>query len=227
MDAYSTESIALFLKILKISVYFLFMSLFIRRVSRKWAEGEPVTLEACTAAFFFCMMLGSLSETIWIETDYLFYQTIGASYIYFIGFLALTLLSIGIERTALKTKGLIALIPFAMAIFTLVVGMQITEPPYYFIALIVAVIPLLFIIQGVKSEGIIRRQFLFIGFGFFLVFAGEAVNYFILENNFFWLLEFWTNLTGTTFHCIPPLLTLIGLLCLFNGYVRLPRKIAL
>jgi hypothetical protein len=112
-----------------------------------------------------------------------------------------------------------------MAIFTLVVGSQITALPYYLIALIVGVIPLLFIIQGLKSEGIIRSQFLFIGFGFFLVFAGEAVNYFIVEKNFPWLLDFW-NLTGTTFHFIPPILILLGLLCLFNGYVRLPRKIA-
>lgn len=227
MEPYDTTSIALFLKIIKILVYFFFISLFVRRVSRKWAEGEPVTLEGCTAAFFFCMFLGSLAEIIWMTFSPLFYETIGASYCFFLGFIGLTFLSIGIERTALKTKGLVAIIPFAMAIFTLVVGIQITEPPYYFIALIVAVIPLLFIIQGFKSEGIIRRQFLFIGFGFFLVFAGEAVNYFILENNFYWLLEFWTNLTGTTFQFIPPLLILIGLLCLFNGYVRLPRKIAL
>jgi hypothetical protein len=227
MAVYSTESIALALKIIKILVYFLFVCLFIRRVSRKWAEGEPVTLEACTAAFFFCMMLGSLSEIIWIEVNFPFYQTVGAFYIYFIGFIALTFLSIGIERTALKTKGFIAIIPFAMAIFTLVVGIQITAPPYYFIALIVVVIPLLFLIQGFKSgEGIIRRQFLYIGFGFFLVFAGEAVNYFIVEKNFPWLLDLW-NLTGTTFHFIPPILILLGLLCLFNGYVRLPRKITL
>jgi len=227
MNGYSTELIALFLKIIKILVYFLFVSLFIRRASRKWAESEPVTLEVCTSAFFFCMMLGSFSETIWIEVNYSFYQTIGASYIYFIGFIALTFLSIGIERTALKTKGLIAIIPFAMAIFTLVVGIQITAPPYYFIALIVGVIPLLFLIQGFKSEGIIRRQFLYIGFGFLLVFAGEAFNYFILEINFPWLLDGWINSTGITFHFIPPILILLGLLCLFNGYVRLPRKITL
>jgi hypothetical protein len=223
---YSTAEIALFLKIIKILIYFGFQALFLRRASRKWADGEPVTLEVCTSAFFFCMMLGSLSEIIWIETNYSFYESIGASYIYFIGFIALTFLSIGIERTALKTKGIIAIIPFGMAVFTLIIGIQITAPPYYFLALIVAIIPLLFLYQGFKSEGLIRRQFLYIGVGFFLVFAGEAFNYFIVETNFPWLLAAW-NITGISFHIVPPFLILLGLLCLLNGYVRLPRKLAL
>ena len=224
---YSTEQIALILKIVKILIYFYFQALFLRRASRKWAESEPVNLEICTFAFFFCMMLGSLSEIIWIETNPTFYALIGASYNYFIGFIALTFLSLGIERSArLKTKGLIAIIPFGMAIFTLIIGNLITAPPYYFVALIVAVIPLLFIYQGFKSEGLIRRQFLYIGVGYFLVFAGEAFNYFIVETNFSWILDAW-NMTGISFHIIPPFLIILGLLCLLNGYVRLPRKIAL
>lgn len=173
------------------------------------------------------MMLGSLGEIIWMETDLTFYEVIGASYIYFIGFIALTFLSIGIERSAkLKTKGLIAIIPLGMAIFTLIIRIQITAPPYYFIALIVAVIPLLFLYLGLKSGGLIRRQFLYIGVGYFLVFAGEAFNYFIVETNFPWLLVAW-NTIGISFHMVPPFLIILGLLCLFNGYVRLPRKIAL
>ena len=93
------------------------MFLFVRRAVKKWEEMEPVSLEVWTSVFFFCMILGSLSEVIWLAYDPVFYYNMGALYIYFIGFIALTFLSIGIERSAhLKSKGLIALVPLIMAI---------------------------------------------------------------------------------------------------------------
>ncbi|NVM54676.1 MAG: hypothetical protein HWN66_13310 [Candidatus Helarchaeota archaeon] len=220
----NTELIALALKLIKILIYLFFQALFLRRVSRKWRQAEPVTLEFCTFAFFFCMMIGSVSEIIWMAEQPIYYESEGASLIYFIGFIALTFLSLGIERSAkLKTKGLIAIIPFSMAVATFFV--DITTPPYFFIALIVGIIPALFLYQGYISEGLIRKQFIYIGVGYFLVFAGEAVNYNIIRTHLTWLDALFINLTGTSGEYFPPILILLGLLCLFNGYVIIARKL--
>ncbi len=228
MNGEPTALLALLFKIIKIFIYFFFQLLFLRRAVKKWDDQEPVTVEVYTFAFFFCMLLGSLSEVIWLESDYLFYQEVGASYIYFIGFIALSFLSIGIERSAnLKSKGLIALVPLSMAIITLLKGTEFLHLPYYFIALIVAIIPGLYLYQAFQSEGLIRKQFLYVGVGYFLVFAGEALNYNIILINFPWLDAAFVNLTGVHIDFLPPLLILVGLLCLLNGYVRLAKKLTI
>lgn len=229
MDGQSTYLLALIFKIIKILLYFFFQVIFIRRVVKKWDAKEPITLEICTFIFFFCMMLGSLCEIVWIQTNYIFYSAIGVLYIYSIGFIALTFLSIGIERGAhLKTRGLIALVPFIIAVAILVVGtMEVLALPYYFIALVVGMIPALFLYLGYASAGIIRRQFIYIGFGYLLVFLGEALNYNIILFNFAWLNDYFISITGYTVEFIPPIIIIIGLLFLFNGYVRLARKITI
>lgn len=220
----TTFLIAVLLKILKILIYFFFQVLFLRRLTHKWRQGEPIILEFSTFSFFFCMMLGSIAEILWMTYTPTFYDPVGASYIYFIGFIALTFLSIGIERSVnLPTKGLIALIPLGMAIATRFI--DITAPPYIFIAFVVVIIPGLFLYQAYKTEGVIRRQFLFIGIGYFLIFAGEAINYNIILKHFYPLHEFWIGLTGDSGEYLPPLLILFGLLCLVNGYVRLAKKL--
>jgi hypothetical protein len=222
-----SADIALTFKIIKILIYIFFQGLFLRRASRKWAEREPIVLEVCTFLFFFCMMAGSVLEVFWLAYNHTYYDAIGALNIYFIGFIALASLSIGIERSArFKTKGLIALVPLSMAILTLIIGFKILLVPYYFIALVVAIIPGLFLYQSYVTEGLIRRQFFFIGLGYFLVFAGEALNYKIIQLNFSWLESGWINLTGISIQFLPPLLVLFGLLCLFIGYVFLARKMA-
>jgi len=226
MQGQSTATLALTFKIIKIVFYFFFQILFIRRAVKKYDDDQPITLEICTAIFFFCMMLGSVSEVIWLEKNPTFYHEIGALYIYFIGFVALVFLSIGIERSAnLKSKGLVALVPLAMAILTLIVGIEMLSIPYYFIALVVAIIPGLFLYQAYISEGLIRKQFLYIGLGYFLIFAGEATNYKLILLNFLWLEEGFSNLTGYSVEFLPPLLILFGLLCLYNGYVRIAREL--
>lgn len=222
-----SADIALTFKIIKILAYFFFQVLFLRRASKKRGEREPVVLEISTVIFFFLMMVGSIFEVFWLAYNPTFYDTQGALDIYFIGFIALAFLSIGIERSAnLKTKGLIAFVPLSMAILTLFIGIQILLVPYYFIALIVAIIPGLFLYQSYVTEGLIRRQFLYIGLGYFLVFAGEALNYKIILLNFPWLANGWLNLTGISIQFLPPLLILLGLLCLFFGYVVIARKMA-
>ena len=212
--------IALALKIIKIFTYFFFQLMFGRRALRKSSQGEPFTLEICTVGFFFLMMWGSLLEVFWLNYNEMFYDTTGAYYIYFLGFIALAFLSVGIERSAeLKTKGFVALVPLTMAVLTLVIGIQMIQIPYYFIALVVAVIPGLFLYQALVTEGLIRQQFLFIGVGYFLVFAGEALNYKIMELNFPWMLGIYG------IEMLPPLMILLGLLSLFIGYVIIARKL--
>jgi hypothetical protein len=226
MQGQSTAYLALILKIFKIFAYLFFQLLFVRRAVKKYGDAEPITLEICTFLFFFCMMLGSIGEVFWLATDAVFYDTVGALYIYFIGFLALGFLSIGIERSAnLKTKGLIAIIPFAMAALTLYIGIDMLSIPYYFIALIVGIIPALFLYQAFISEGLIRRQFLYVGIGYFLLFAGEAINYKLILLNFPWLEAGFSNLTGYSIEFFPPLLTLLGLILLLNGYVYIAKKL--
>ncbi|MHA1130043.1 MAG: hypothetical protein ACTSQI_02335 [Candidatus Helarchaeota archaeon] len=228
MQAQSTALLALIFKIIKILLYFFYLVLFVRRSVKKYDTVQPIILEACTSLFFLCMMVGSIVEVYWIATAPLFYDTLGAMYVYFIGFIALAFLSIGIERSAnLKTKGLLALVPSIMAILTLYIGIEMLSIPYYFLALIVAIIPALFLYQALVSEGLIRWQFLYIGFGYFLIFAGEAINYKLILLNFPWLESGFSNLTGFSIEFLPPLLVILGLIILFNGYVRLAKKLAI
>ncbi|MHA1266717.1 MAG: hypothetical protein ACTSRS_15885 [Candidatus Helarchaeota archaeon] len=221
----STILVALILKIIKIFLYFILQAIFLRRLSRKWSNAEPIALEFFTFTFFFCMMVGSLAEVLWMNYALIFYISYGASLIFFIGFIALTSLSLGIERSAnLPSKGLIALIPLTMALSTFYI--DITTPPYFFIAFVVAIIPALYLHQGFRSEGLIRKQFLYIGIGYFFVFGGEALNYRIIQTHLKWLEDFWINLTGDTGEYLPPLLILLGLLFLFIGYVWIAKKLA-
>ncbi|MHA1314370.1 MAG: hypothetical protein ACTSSI_06355 [Candidatus Helarchaeota archaeon] len=199
------NDLTIVLKLIKFGFYIFFVILFFRR-----AKVDDETIGWFAGAFFLCMSLGSILEVVWmLWADYgisswytlgyhvsipflgILLRFNGESFIYFLGFIGLGFLSVGVERySILKTKGLISIVPFSLAILVLVTGSFIIELPQYLIALTVAVVPLLYLYIGMKSEGDIRRKAILTFFGYVSIFGGEALNIHILTRamDFVWSL---------------------------------------
>ncbi|MHA1428070.1 MAG: hypothetical protein ACTSQI_18975 [Candidatus Helarchaeota archaeon] len=157
------------------------------------------------------MALGSILEIIWEEFYLSFYQDIGEAFVYFLGFIGLIFLTYAFEKIAkLRVKGFFTLVPFTFAIMTLIIGVRIIEFPYLFIALIIAFIPFLFFYIAYSFTGEVRKRSILTGLGFFLIFAGEAVNYHVILRSFPFLIDIF----GPTSTILPPLIILTGLLTL-------------
>ncbi len=234
------------LKLIKIGLYLFFCIYYFVRVRSRREEGSPSTFEALAGTFFIFMLLGSTWELFMLVFDPIFFHfgfynmvllpTIGIPFtpitffstftgemsVYFFGFIGLGLLSLGIERGSnLATKGLISIIPFALAVALLIYGPTVTVLPWFLFALAAAIVPILFFYIAAKSTDEIRSKSLNIGFGYFLIFAGEAINIHIIQR----ALPEWPGwMQGLLFNIpidfLMPLVTIIGCILLLIGLIR-------
>ena len=237
------------LKLVKIGLYLMFMIFYFVRVRSRKEEGSPVTFEILAGLFFLFMLLGSVWEVFMLVFDPIFFgygfhtmqliptinimgfpifQTFtGEALVYMLGFIGLGLLCIGIEKGSdLKSKGAISVIPFALAGFTLISGLTVTYLPWFLLALSAAIVPILFFYIAAISEDEIRSKSLNIGFGYFFIFAGEAVNVHIVARIFPEWLDFMGYIVGIPFgfpiniSFLMPAVSIIGCFLLLIGLVR-------
>jgi len=237
------------LKLIKIGFYLMFMIVYFARVRSRKEEGSPVTFEILAGLFFLFMLLGSAWEVFMLVFDPIFFgygfyimQLIpiinimgfpifqsftGEASVYLLGFIGLGLLCIGIEKgSELKSKGAISVIPFALAAATLLFGLTVTTLPWFLFALAAAIVPILFFYIAGISEDEIRSKSLNIGFGYFFIFAGEALNVHIVLRIFPEWMGFLEGAVSTLFNFpvylsfFMPLVSLIGCLLLLIGLIK-------
>lgn len=235
------------LKLIKIGFYLFFCIYYFARVHSRREEGSPTTFEALAGTFFLFMLLGSVWEVFMLVIDPIFFGfgffnmnllptlTIpftpitffatftGEMSVYFLGFIGLGLLSLGIERGSnLPTKGAISVIPFALAVATLIYGPSVTTLPWFLFAFAAAIVPGLFFYIAMKSSDEIKSKSLNIGFGYTFIFAGEAINIHIINR----ALPEWAGwmqyvtLFGLPIDFLMPLFSIIGCLLLLMGLIR-------
>jgi len=235
------------LKLVKIGFYMFFCIYYFARVHVRREEGSPTTFEGLAGTFFLFMLLGSMWELFMLVFDPIFFgfgfytmnllPTIaipftpitffatftGEQSVYFLGFIGLGLLSLGIERGSnLPTKGVISLVPFALAVATLIYGPTVTTLPWFLFAFAAAIVPGLFFYIAAKSDDEIRSKSLNIGFGYFFIFAGEAINIHIIYR----AMPEWPGwiqnviLFGLPMDMTMPLFSVIGCLLLLMGLIR-------
>ncbi|NHI94127.1 MAG: hypothetical protein EAX96_16675 [Candidatus Lokiarchaeota archaeon] len=215
---------------------------FVRARSRK-EEGSPYAFEILAGLFFIFMLLGSAWEVFMLVFDPIFFgfgfytmqliPTInlfgfslfsgfnGEASVYFLGFVGLGLLCVGIERgSELKSRGAISVIPFALAGATLIFGLLVTYLPWFLFALAAAIVPILFFYIAAVSTDEIRSKSLNIGLGYLLIFAGEALNIHIVYRvvpDWIPLLE---NILTIPLEFMMPLVSILGSILLLIGLIR-------
>ncbi|MHA1694106.1 MAG: hypothetical protein ACTSUG_02515 [Candidatus Helarchaeota archaeon] len=213
-------------KLIKICLYFSAMIWFIKKAHKK---EDSAKFEILISLFFMFMGIGSLLEVItqnyypefYSGVVYLLWPAISAeALVYFFGFVAIGLLTLGTEiNVKLKTHGILSIIPFALAVATLYFGILITEY-IYLSALIIVIIPILYFYIAFKAPKGLKEKSFCVAIGYFLVFFGEAANYSIMMR-VEPLKSFFTNvevLFGYKIAFIQPLIIIIGLFFLFYGY---------
>ncbi|NHI91958.1 MAG: hypothetical protein EAX96_05605 [Candidatus Lokiarchaeota archaeon] len=233
------------LKFIKLGCYFALMILYFIRVKKRRDEESPYIFEILAGIFFLSMLLGSVWELFTLVFGprffglYLFNQQLfptinilgfplfelftGEMLGYFVGFIGLGILCIGIERASkLKSRGFISIIPFALAIGTLLFGPLMTTLPYYFLALSAAIVPIMFFYVADRSPDELRNKSLIIGLGFFLIFAAEALNYYILLR----VVPEWVYIVENAIifqpiTLFPPFICIIGCIFLFIGLKKI------
>ncbi|MHA1799072.1 MAG: hypothetical protein ACTSVY_11560 [Candidatus Helarchaeota archaeon] len=234
------------LKFIKMGFYLLFMIFYFYRVRVRKEEGSPVSFEVLAGLFFLFMLAGSAWEVFMLVFDPIFFHFgvqyyyttqlfptvyilgfplfevfVGEVSVYFLGFIGLGFLCIGIEKGSnLKSNGVISLIPFALAIATLLFGKLITSIPWYLLAFSAAIVPILFFYIAGKSSDEIRSKSLNIGLGYFLIFAGEATNYSIANRIFPEWIPYLEALLHIPVPFLMPLFSIIGCILLLVGLVR-------
>lgn len=239
------SQLTIFFKFAKFGLYVFFVCLFFRR-----AKVDEDRFGIYAGIFFLCMSLGSILEVIWtlwaafgISTFYTIGIMLplgfinvpinGESVIYLLGFVGLGVLSVGVERhSVLKTKGIISLVPFGLAVAIFFLGTMMIQLPQYLIALTVAVVPLLYLYIGYRSEGDVRRKAYLTFGGYIFIFGGEALNIHILTRalDYYWWLvsqggimpvghDAWMGLLWP-FEPILPILIIFGLILCWFGYKR-------
>ena len=236
-EYFLTFELANLLKLIKIGFYIFFISYFIIRIRKRKADGDVIVFEVYASLFFLFLLTGSILEFLWVTLDPIFFHPgqnyfydllllptgfTGEALIFFLGFIGLGFLSIGIERGSnLPTKGIISLIPFTFSIGLLLIGMVAMTMPWYFIALASSIIPILFFYIAAKAEGGIRNKALFYGFGFLLILMGNAINYNYVLNNYPEMVGFLiNNLFGHPFTYLHTTVILIGCTLLLIGQLK-------
>ena len=237
LEYFLSFDLANLLKLIKIGFYIFFISYFIILLKKRKAEDEPIIFEATVSLFFLFLLIGSILEFLWITIDpiffhpgiYYYYDLLllptgftGEALIFFLGFIGLGFLSIGIERgSKLPTKGLISIIPFTFAIGLLLFGMIAMTMPWYTIALFASIIPILFFYIAIKAQGGVRNSALYFGFGFFSILMGNAINYNLWERINPQFVAFITeNFFGHPYTYVHTIVILIGCILLLIGQLK-------
>ncbi|MBD3227333.1 MAG: hypothetical protein GF329_04020 [Candidatus Lokiarchaeota archaeon] len=216
----------LFLRIIKIVLYGIGQGIFILKAKRK---EESRKFEILVSFFFLFMNLGSILEVFtqnyypefYYGDQYLFIIPISAeAWVYFLGFVGIGILTIGTElNVKLKSHGALSIIPFGLAIATLFLGVSITDY-IYFLALIVSIVPLLYLYIAIKAPKGLKGKSYSVAFGYFFIFLGEAINYSIITRVY--PFKIWTatleSIFGYSIAFLPPLIIIVGLILLFWGY---------
>ena len=224
------------LKLIKIGFYVFFMIYFFSRIKPRKKDGDPIIFEVLVCLFFLFMALGSTWEIFCLVFDpiflhpgvFYFYNLVllptgfsGMALVYFLGFIGLGFLSLGIEKGSnLPTKGFISLIPFSLSAGLLLFGMLAITMPWYGLAFFAIIVPALFFYIAYKAKGGIRTKALFYAFGFILIFAGESMNINLTLRNFPELVNFFIAMYGYPIHFTLPIYSIAGCVLLIIAQIK-------
>ncbi len=145
LEYFLTFELTNLLKFIKIGFYAFLTIFFLYKMNKRKKDEDPYTFEILVALFFLFMCLGSAWEVFCLVFDpiffhsgtyYLYFYNIlptgfsGMALVFFLGYIGLGFLSLGMERGSnLPTKGIISIVPFSYAVGLLIWGVEILKMP--------------------------------------------------------------------------------------------------
>jgi len=214
------------LRIIKISLYFILIFTFFARARK---EEEKPYFEMILGIFFIFMSIATITEILtqiffsdfYKGITYWVYPTIyGQVLVYFFAFIGIALFTLGTEfKVKLKTYGLLSALSFALAIITLIIGMEIANY-IYFLGLGIVIVPIVYFYIAFKATEETRTRAFVLAFGYLLYLIAEANNYYLIQrvHPLKELADYLESLFGFSVAFLGPTLSILSLILIFYGY---------